>query len=195
MDWSDDVISLVFMRHGATSGNLEKRYIGRTDEPLCDIGIEQALKLKKCNFPQEHVFVSPMKRTKQTAEIVFPESEYTIVEDFRETDFGIFEGKNALELSNNEEYSSWVDSRCISPIPNGEDVMEFKERCINAFEKIIKSLPDKSEASFVVHGGVIMAILESYAEAENDFYDYHIKNGEFIVCKFENNKIIAGVNK
>ena len=41
--------TLVFIRHGATKGNLEKRYIGRTDEPLCDIGIGQALKLKDYN--------------------------------------------------------------------------------------------------------------------------------------------------
>ena len=183
------MISLVFIRHGATKGNLEKRYIGRTDEPLCDIGIEQALNLRDYNFPKEFVFVSPMKRTIQTADLVFPESKYVIEEDFRETDFGIFEGKTAIELSRNEEYRLWVDSMCLSPIPNGESIAEFKERCANAFEKIVKSLPDNKEASFVVHGGVIMAILEHFAEKKRNFYDYHIKNGEFIVCKFENNTI------
>ena len=183
------MISLVFIRHGATKGNLEKRYIGRTDEPLCDIGIEQALNLRDYNFPKEFVFVSPMKRTIQTAELIFPGSKYVIEENFKETDFGIFEGKTAIELSRNEEYKLWVDSMCSSPIPNGESIAEFKERCVNAFEKIVKSLPDNAEASFVVHGGVIMAILEHFAEKKGNFYDYHIKNGEFIVCKFENNTI------
>lgn len=183
------MISLVFIRHGATNGNLEKRYIGRTDEPLCDIGIKQALKLKKYNFPKEHIFVSPMKRARQTAELIFPEREYAIVEDFRETDFGVFEGKSAFELSENEEYKMWINSMCLGPIPNGESVTEFKERCVSAFGKIIKSIPDNSEASFVVHGGVIMAILESYAETKGNFYDYHIKNGEFLLCKFENDTI------
>lgn len=183
------MISLVFIRHGTTKGNLEKRYIGRTDEPLCDTGIEQALNLKKYNFPKEHVFVSPMKRARQTAEIIFPESKYITEEDFRETDFGIFEGKTVLELSENEEYRLWVESMCMSPIPGGESVTEFKERCVSAFRKIIESLPDNAEASFVVHGGVIMAILESYAETKGNFYDYHIKNGEFLVCKFVDGRI------
>lgn len=181
--------TLVFIRHGATKGNLEKRYIGRTDEPLCDIGIGQALKLKDYNFPGEYIFVSPMKRTIQTAELIFPEREYVSVNDFRETDFGIFEGKNALELVEDTQYRKWVDSMCTSPVPGGEDVTEFKQRCVNAFDKIVKALPDESSAAFVVHGGVIMAILEAFAEEKRDFYHHHIKNGEFLQCEFEEGKI------
>ena len=184
------MISLVFIRHGATKGNLEKRYIGRTDEPLCDIGVMQALRLKEHNFPKEHIFVSPLKRTRQTAEIIFPEGEYVIEENFKEMNFGIFEEKTAFELAKNKEYRLWVDSMCTSPIPNGESVTGFKERCVDAFEKKVKSLPDDSDASFVIHGGVIMAILEAFAESGLSFYDYHIKNGEFVACKFENGKII-----
>ncbi len=182
--------TLVFIRHGATKGNLEKRYIGRTDEPLCDIGVEQVLELRNYNFPKEYIYISPMKRTMQTANLIFPECKYVVEEDFKEIDFGVFEGKNALELSGNGEYRLWVDSMCTLSIPNGESVTDFKERCVSSFRKIIKSLPDKSSASFVVHGGVIMAILEAFAENKGDFYDYHIKNGEFLRCRFINEKII-----
>lgn len=183
------MISLVFIRHGATKGNLEKRYIGRTDEPLSSVGMEQALRLRKCNFPKEYIFVSPMKRAVQTAKLIFPESKYVIEEDFRETDFGIFEGKTASELSGDEEYRLWVDSMCTSPVPGGESIKEFKGRCVNAFEKIIQSLPDNTEATFVVHGGVIMAILESFAETKGDFYQYHIKNGEFITAHWRSHNL------
>jgi len=184
------MITLVFIRHGATKGNLEKRYIGCTDEPLCDTGIEQTLNLREYDFPKEYVFVSPMKRAIQTAELIFPKSKYITEEDFRETDFGIFEGKTANELSGNEAYQMWLDSMCTSPVPGGESIAEFKKRCVNAFERIIKSLPDDAEASFVLHGGVIMAILEHFSKTNAGFYDYHIKNGEYIACTFENNTII-----
>ncbi|MBQ3426351.1 MAG: histidine phosphatase family protein [Clostridia bacterium] len=183
------MISLVFIRHGATKGNLEKRYIGRTDEPLCDTGVAQALKLREHSFPREHVFVSPMKRTRQTAELIFPESKYVIEESFKEMDFGIFEGKTAFELSENEEYRRWVDSMCTLPVPNGESVADFKKRCVDAFAKAVKSIRDNSGASFVIHGGVIMAILEAFSDPKADFYHFHIKNGEFLVCKFEDGKI------
>lgn len=183
------MISLVFIRHGATSGNLEKRYIGRTDEPLSETGISQALKLRDCNLPKEYIFVSPMKRALETAKLIFPENGYVIEEDLKETDFGIFEGKTALELSENEEYRVWVESMCTLPVPGGESITEFKTRCVSAFERIVKTLPDESEASFVVHGGVIMAIMEEYAEEKGSFYDYHIKNGEVLSCKFEDGRI------
>ena len=35
------MIDIFFIRHGATEGNLRRRYIGRTDEPLCEAGIAQ----------------------------------------------------------------------------------------------------------------------------------------------------------
>ena len=189
------MISIVFIRHGATKGNLEKRYIGRSDEPLCDLGTYQAMKLREYNFSVENIFVSPMKRTVQTAELIFPERKYIAEEDFKEMDFGAFEGKNATELSDNEDYKAWVESGCTLPVSCGESVEAFKSRCVRAFEKIIKSLPDKSDVAFVVHGGVIMAILEAFSETKGNFYDYHIKNGEFISCKFENNTIYTGANK
>lgn len=59
-------MKIYLIRHGKTKGNLEERYIGRTDEPLCEAGREN---LKKYQYPQvEMVFTSPMKRCMQTAE-------------------------------------------------------------------------------------------------------------------------------
>ena len=176
------MIQLVFIRHGATAGNLEKRYIGSTDEPLCDVGITQVEALRQYNFRVDSLYVSPMLRTRQTAELLFPQTPYTLVSDFRETDFGLFEGKASTELSDSAEYRAWIESMCLDPIPQGESVNEFKARCCSAFESIIKSLPDNSYAAFVVHGGVIMAIMEAYAHPKKGFYDYHIENGKFLLC-------------
>ena len=182
------MIQLIFIRHGATAGNLEKRYIGSTDEPLCDIGIVQVKALRKEHLRADFLYVSPMLRTRQTAELLFPEMFHTIVEDFQETNFGLFEGKTAGELSDCSEYQAWVESMCLAPIPEGESVVEFKSRCCAAFETIIKSLPDNSCAAFVVHGGVIMSILEAYAHPKKGFYDYHIQNGKYIFCQYDNCK-------
>ena len=183
------MISVVFIRHGATEGNIQKKYIGRTDEPLCDMGVSQAIRLKEHKFPEEYIFVSPMQRAIQTAEIVFPDCKYTIEEGFRETDFGIFEGKSAHELAEDKDYKEWVDSGCTLPVPGGEDISGFKKRCVNAFVKAIESVPDGAGASFVLHGGVIMAIMEAFFADGGNFYDYHISNGEFLSCTFENRKL------
>jgi len=185
------MIQLIFIRHGATAGNLEKRYIGSTDEPLCDVGVAQVKALRCHGFRADYLFVSPMLRTRQTAELLFPKVPCTIVDDFRETDFGIFEGKTAAELSASPAYRAWVESMCLDPIPQGECITAFKARCCSAFEAILKNLPDSSKAAFVVHGGVIMSILERYAQPTKSFYDYHIGNGTYIraACAEDSHRI------
>lgn len=175
-----------FIRHGATAGNLEKRYIGRTDEPLCDLGIIQAEHLRTYNIQADRIFVSPALRTRQTAKIIFPQTEFEIVENLMETDFGIFEGKNAEELQDSSEYQAWVNSGCQDPIPQGESVARFKARCCKAFQEVIGKFPDGKTAAFVIHGGCIMAILEEFAEPKRNFYDYHIENGCFMEYTYRN---------
>ena len=172
------VIDIFFIRHGATEGNLRRRYIGRTDEPLCEAGIAQVKALQKRGLSVNRLFVSPMLRTRQTADILFPKMHYTVVDGLAETDFGRFEGKSADKLSDDPAYQAWVDAMCLTPIPEGESVTDFKTRCCEAFAETIKNVPDGSRVGFVVHGGVIMAIMEPYARPKKDFYAYHIGNGE-----------------
>ena len=172
------MIELLFIRHGATAGNLRRRYIGRTDEPLCEAGVAQVETLRKQGLAIDELFVSPLLRTRQTAELLFPQMPYTVVDGLIETDFGRFEGKSADELSGDLAYQAWVDAMCLTPIPGGESVADFKIRCCEAFTETIRTVPDGSRVGFVVHGGVIMAILEAYARPKRDFYAYHIGNGE-----------------
>ena len=179
------MIRMLFIRHGATAGNLEKRYIGSTDQPLCEKGIAQIKALRSQQWKPDKLFVSPMLRTKQTADILFPNVPKTIVNGFRETDFGYFEGKTAGELSVVPEYQTWVDGLCLGPIPQGESLADFKSRCCGAFLDVLSTIPDGSTAAFVVHGGVIMAILQGYARPQRSFYDYHIGNGDFLWCTYE----------
>ena len=179
------MIPMLFIRHGATKGNLERRYIGCTDEPLCAEGVAQLEKLRPSLWKPERLFVSPMLRTRQTAELLFPGLPQETVEGFRETDFGVFEGKNAGELSGNPAYRAWVDSMCLDPIPQGESPAAFKARCRAAFLDLLPAIPEETPAAFVVHGGVIMAILEAYARPQRDFYDYHRGNGACLQCRYE----------
>ena len=77
-------MKIVLIRHGATKGNLEKRYIGRTDEDLCGEGIKK-LKEDTCAGiypPAQAVFSSPMKRCLSTAECIYPVQTPQIVWDF-----------------------------------------------------------------------------------------------------------------
>ena len=175
---------LFLIRHGATAGNLEKRYIGRTDEPLCPEGIRQALYLREQGLQVDCLFVSPALRARQTAELVFPDMPYLVRDGLMETNFGVFEGKTAAELGGNPAYQAWVDSGCTAPIPGGESVDAFKARCCHTFQGILEEMAEECSAALVMHGGGIMAILEAYACPAREFYTYHIPNGAYVGCRY-----------
>lgn len=168
-------MKIIFIRHGKTLGNVNKKYIGITDEPLCDDCI---CELFAREYPSAECIVSsPMRRCVQTAEIIYLSQKYSVYNDLRECDFGDFEGKNYVELSGNPEYHKWVESNGELPFPNGEKHENFKKRCCDDFEKATAEHAECQSIAFVVHGGTIMAILEKFAVPKRKFYDYQVKNG------------------
>lgn len=170
---------VIFIRHGKTSGNFQKRYIGKTDEDLCVEGITE---LSGKVYPECDILVSsPMKRCIQTAGIIYPNKKIITDKNLCETDFGDFEGKNYFELCENPDYRKWLDGK--GECPNGENSGVFKKRCCKAFEDTIKKY--SRSVAFVVHGGVIMAILEKYGFPEKSFYDYQVSNGGGFITDFD----------
>ncbi|HBB19743.1 MAG TPA: histidine phosphatase family protein [Ruminococcus sp.] len=178
---------MLFIRHGLTAGNLQKRYIGRTDQPLCQVGIDR---LKSKVYPPCQILVcSPMERCLQTAKIIFPQQEIITDNDLRECDFGRFEGKNYTELSGDPDYQRWIDSGGNLPFPGGESPQSFKERCVRAFGLIAEKYRTSGSVCFVVHGGTIMSILEKYAVPAGSYYDWHCENGCGYLCQWNGSEL------
>jgi alpha-ribazole phosphatase len=164
--------------------------VGSTDESLTENGRK---KLKSRQFPTaEKVYVSPLKRCIETAEIIYSEADYIICNDLRECDFGDFEYKNYIELKDNPDYQKFIDSFGECGFPNGETKAEFSQRCVRAFEKIMQNEDNNKTESiaFVVHGGTIMAIMEKFAKDKKNYYDWQCKNGEGYSCEFDGGDIV-----
>ena len=171
----------VLIRHGATKGNLEGRYIGcRTDEPLCREGVKA---LKQREYPPvQRVYLSPMKRCLETAEMIYPGVPVEIVPDFRECDFGLFEKKNYAELNGRADYQAWIDSGGELPFPGGESRAEFAARCQAAFKGLQEKAPNE-DCAIIAHGGTIMAIMEAWSQPPGKYYDFQVKNGHGYILK------------
>jgi len=179
------IVNLI--RHGKTAGNLEKRYIGRTDEPLCEAGISE---LESIAYPDcELVAASPMKRCIETVKIIYPSKQFGIYNELRECDFGEFEGKNHIELCGNPDYQKWLDGGGLGVFPKGEDSVIFRERSVNGFLKALEDNKIVNTISFVVHGGTIMSILEKLAVPHKEFYDYMTENGHGYVTVYDGKKL------
>ena len=136
-DTTTNQVEIVLIRHGKTEGNKEKRYIGRTDQPLSEEGIA-GIKENLGRYPSvEKVYASPMKRTRQTAELIYPGQASELVDGLREMDMGVFEGKNHAELKNRPSYILWVATRGKISIPGGESMKDFGKRTMDAFTQVL----------------------------------------------------------
>lgn len=177
-------MELYFIRHGKTEGNLQRRYVGRTDEPLHSEGIAQleAHRAEQMYPPVQYVFASPMMRCIETAHILYPNNRLVVVPDFRERDFGDFENKNFDELKDVPAYRRWLGSNGALPFPGGEEQEAFQRRCCAGFVSVLKELFAKKarSAALVIHGGTIMSILSKYGLPRRGFYGWQISNGDIL---------------
>ena len=178
---------LWLMRHGATEGNELHRYVGRrTDEPLSEQGRAQCASFG--TFPQvEKVYVSPLLRARQTAELCYPHAEIVTVSGLEEFDFGAFEGLSARDMEHDEAYRAWVDGWCTGRCPGGEDRAEFVHRTAAALEALLRGAIERGEQRVVVvaHGGTIMAALHAFADGsslEDDYFGWSVGCCEGYEC-------------
>ncbi|MBQ6230437.1 MAG: histidine phosphatase family protein [Eubacterium sp.] len=186
-------IDIYLIRHGKTKENEEGRYAGcKTDSSLSPLGREELLENIKNNcYPEDPylIFESPMKRCRETADIIYPEREKIVIEGTEEIDFGSFEGKNYDELNGKELYQKWIDSGGKLPFPEGESIEAYTKRVMKGIEYIKNTVNEKlaGEESaaqeavpvvFACHGGTIMAA--RYAISGGEYFDYLSKNGDCV---------------
>lgn len=187
-------INLTLIRHGKTPSNREHRYLGVTEEALSGEGREQLEILSEKGILRKPwlLFISPMLRCQESAGILFPGRKAYPIEEWREMNFGAYEGKNYEDLKNDSYYQKWIDSNGTLPFPEGESQQEYIKRChrglLNATKIIQKEIAENQMAesqprniTAVVHGGTIMALL--HILAGGNYFDYQVKNGGGYCCK------------
>ncbi len=103
--------------------------------------------------------ITSLQRTRQTAEVLFPDAELVVADGLKEMDFGVFEGRNYREMEHDPQYRAWVAANCESPCPDGETKAAFCERICAAFSALVDAALAAGEPQLVIvaHGGTQMA--------------------------------------
>ncbi len=146
-------MEILFVRHGKTDWNNQKKMQGSVDIPLSDDGIEHAkiMAEKLQNSKIDIAFCSPLNRAKQTMEIInnsrIDKIPVIIEESLTERNYALYEGRNK-ELFNYNiiwDYSN--------PL-NINSFFEFSWPIIQfVFGKLLRAYKDKT-VLIVSHGGV-----------------------------------------
>lgn len=153
---------LILIRHGETDYNLQSRYCGFSNPPLNNKGIWQAKRLavRLEDISIEKVYSSDSKRAYETAEIIFKNKPIERFPDFREMNFGIFEGLKYDEIMKKypEIYKQWINSPKKTNIPGAETLSKLSKRVKEKVASILSHHKEKTIA-IVTHAGPIRIIL------------------------------------
>lgn len=176
--------NVYLLRHGQTLWNAQRRYLGSTDQPLSPEG--RAALAGRTGPPADRLYVSPLRRCRETAELLYPGMAQQIVPDLRECDFGVFEGRTYEELRDDPAYQQWLDSAGEIPPPGGEGKAACRERTVRAFLELVERA---DRAAFVVHGGTIMTLMETL-EDSGEFYRWQVGNGQGLHCQWDGGRLL-----
>jgi broad specificity phosphatase PhoE len=139
----------LLLRHGQTPMSVQKRYAGRSDIPLTDVGLQQAAAAAKrlASAGIDVIVASPLLRARQTASEVAATTGAPVVADdgFRETDFGAWEGLTFAEVRERwpAEVSAWLADPAVPP-PDGESFIEVSERVAGALQRVLADRPGQT---------------------------------------------------
>ena len=159
---SDALKRVILVRHGETAGQSSIRYYGVTDVPLSDEGREQvrAARDRIRGETFDAVWASTLCRSWESAKIVAPGRPVQLESDFREIDFGDWEGLTAEEIAvvDPAGYARWQAEGLEFTFPGGEARAELRARVARGLDRIRAT--GAESVLVAVHKGVVRALLE-----------------------------------
>lgn len=167
---------LYILRHGETELNKQGVMQGWLDEPLNDNGRflaeETGRAFKEIRF--DACYSSPLKRAKETAEIILKESGNVIPiqEDDRIKEI-LFGSREGTRFSREEGELFFRDSFSFGRLPEGESVEDVCRRTQSFLKELIAEDNDKT-CLISTHGCAMRAMLNQIYEHPEDFWQGHV---------------------
>jgi broad specificity phosphatase PhoE len=163
--------TLLFIRHGQTTWNVEQRLPGQLPGILLtDAGKQQAERLADALsvLPISAVISSPLERARETAEIIAQPRQLVVQFEpgLMDIDVGHWAGQNHTELNKSDEtWKAFVKNPTVAPA----DVETFPQvlaRSLAAVERWRAQETSGAYPAFVTHADVIKLLIAHYTELE-----------------------------
>ncbi|MGA7009789.1 MAG: histidine phosphatase family protein [Nitrososphaeraceae archaeon] len=193
----------IFMRHGEADNNVNRILVGRHIEShLTEIGRQQVR--DTANYLKEilvdKVFVSPVIRARETAEIVCDviNMDYEIDERLYEIELGKLVGMNyedIIEKHGNLFLKFYSGDEQMLDDYGVESFTSVKMRIKHLLDEAMERYPDKN-IIFVTHLDPIKAAISLLLDLKPEaLYQWHIRNAALTILKHESKIFsLSGVN-
>ncbi len=163
--------TLLFIRHGQTTWNVEHRLPGQLPGiHLTDTGKQQAERLADALavLPISAVISSPLERARETAEIIAQPRQLAIQfeADLMDIDVGHWAGQDHDELNKNDEtWKAFKKNPTVAP-PDVETFPQVQARAVAAVERWRSQETSGAYPAFVTHADVIKLLMAHYTGLE-----------------------------
>lgn len=169
LDWNSlseqGAVPILLVRHGQTSWNKQRRFLGRSDIPLDQEGVAQAKAAAAVlrPIPLQALYSSPLSRAWGTAERINKSRNLSIqrVDDLQELHQGDLEGHPGHYLA--EQYpdflAAWQKDPTHARCPGGETLDECRIRSVRAMRTIAEQHEPGMPVGVVSHRMAIGCII------------------------------------
>jgi len=152
------------MRHGEVANGGEKRYNGHIDVDITPKGVDQMHRLADLLAGRKFtaVYSSDLIRSEKGARIIAARAglSHTPMRELRERSVGAWEGLTREEIKERfpGEYTAWRADLLNYRPPQGECLLDVRDRILPVYKRIVSNHPDQ-EIAMLLHGGVNRVIL------------------------------------
>ena len=182
--------SVILLRHGQTPLSVERRYSGRGNPDLTDLGLAQAAGAARRLAAQggiDAIVSSPLSRAMSTAEASARALGLTVDvdEDLIETDFGQWEGLTFREAmtATPDLHRQWLADPGIPP-PGGESFAVVQQRVARARQRLCEEYSGQT-VLLVSHVTPIKMVLREALDASAALlYKLHLDLASLSVAEF-----------
>lgn len=143
-----------FLRHGETE--LPEALIGRTDPSLSAAGRASVARQIR-GRTWSAIITSPLRRALETARIAASGTTVEPDADWREIDFGDWDGRLRCDLADDARLTAFFSDPEANPPPGGETMKAVRARVASALERI--AAQGGGPVLVVAHGGSIRMAL------------------------------------
>lgn len=180
-------MKIYLVRHGESTGNLNRTFCGHTDVELTPNGVIQAQNMAKLfeNINVEKIYSSPLKRAYNTANEIskIKNIEIEVNDLLKEINFGVFEGLKWDEIE--EKYPEEVKKSIVNNIN-----FEYKngENFNDVFKRVSKFFENYTDNSIIVAHGALIRIILYYFKliSDENIFEFQVNNCDVIVVDGDN---------
>lgn len=183
-------MNLLLARHGESVWNGVRRFQGRTDVGLSELGRSQAAALRRAlgGHRVTAAYASPLRRALETAEIALEGRGIPIatLPELVELSLGEWEGCSIDEVGRRagDPLGAWVRAPLDCPPPGSESLHDVARRVRRAIARIEAAHLNGDDVLVVAHGGVIgVYACELLGCSFNALWRFRVDNASLTVVR------------